>query len=260
MDQETIERLLVGPVADAPDGPEALVRLLTAVRAAPRPHELTGERAAVQAFRTARSGSVVRVPARSRRRILAGALGAKVALAALLAAATGGVAFAAVTGTLPGPLSGGDTDPTPPVASTGERPSPTAAPDPSSAAPDATSGRPGSSPALRGLCTAYGELSGEDRRRALESARFRELRTVAGGPEKVAGYCDRLLDDGRGRTTNPAGGASSRPGGEPTERATGKPERTATAPVTPGTPATTAGRPDGPAGNQRQTTTGPGTH
>ncbi|MGW5672265.1 hypothetical protein ACWEVO_30740, partial [Micromonospora sp. NPDC003776] len=92
MDQETVERLLVGPVADAQGGPEVLVRLLAAVRAAPHPHELTGEGAALQAFRLARAGSATVLVSRPERRLLTSLLGAKVALAALLAAATGGVA------------------------------------------------------------------------------------------------------------------------------------------------------------------------
>ncbi|MET8838243.1 hypothetical protein ABZV78_30645, partial [Micromonospora sp. NPDC004540] len=106
MDQETAERLLVGPVADAQNGPEALVRFLAAVRADPRPHELSGEGAALRAFRLARAGEPVPV-SRPERRFRAGLLGAKLALATALATATGGVALAAVTGHLPGPLGGG---------------------------------------------------------------------------------------------------------------------------------------------------------
>ncbi|MFJ8580564.1 hypothetical protein [Micromonospora sp. NPDC093277] len=51
MDQETVERLLDGSVPHGHDGLRMLVRLLAAVRAAPRPHELAGEAAAVRAFR-----------------------------------------------------------------------------------------------------------------------------------------------------------------------------------------------------------------
>ncbi|SCF28861.1 hypothetical protein GA0074695_5192 [Micromonospora viridifaciens] len=58
MGEETVERLLAGTVPVPRGGPEVLVRLLAAVRAAPRPHELVGEAAAVRAFRAARTGPV----------------------------------------------------------------------------------------------------------------------------------------------------------------------------------------------------------
>ncbi|MFU8849797.1 hypothetical protein ACNAW0_02225 [Micromonospora sp. SL1-18] len=57
MDEETVERLLAGSIADACGGPKVLVRLFDALRAAPRPHELVGEAAAAQAFRMAHAGS-----------------------------------------------------------------------------------------------------------------------------------------------------------------------------------------------------------
>ncbi|RZU74510.1 hypothetical protein EV384_2980 [Micromonospora kangleipakensis] len=243
MDQETVERLLVGPVADPQNGPEALVRLLTAVRAAPRPHELTGERAAMEAFRTARAGAVPAPAARPERRILAGLLNAKVALAALLAAAaTGGVALAAATGNLPGSLGGADDSTTAPSASAGGHPTPTSGPGVSPTPDVGASARPTGSPALVGLCTAYQAEANGNRYRALESPRFAELVSAAGGREKVPGYCDGVLDPGNnqgGRTTGPGG----RPGGEPTGRVTGRPDH---APSTPDTPEDPAGRPTGP--------------
>ncbi|SCL23615.1 hypothetical protein GA0070624_2769 [Micromonospora rhizosphaerae] len=215
MDQETVERLLVGPVAYPQDGPEALVQLLTAVRAAPRPHELTGEGAALQAFRLARAGALSAATSRPERRVLAGLLRAKVALAALLAAAaTGGVALAAATGTLPGPLGGADGATTSPSATANGRPSPTTGPD---ASPTAAgeSGLPPATPALVGLCTAYRAEEGEARGRALETARFAELVSTAGGREKVPGFCDRLL---AGRDDQGGPDATARPG-----RDTGRP-------------------------------------
>ncbi|TDB71450.1 hypothetical protein [Micromonospora sp. KC723] len=56
LDLETVERLLDDPVVDPRDGPQPLLRLLAAVRAAPRPAELRGESAAVRAFHGARAG------------------------------------------------------------------------------------------------------------------------------------------------------------------------------------------------------------
>ncbi|MGC1215329.1 MAG: hypothetical protein WA890_29210 [Micromonospora sp.] len=249
MDQETVERLLVGPVVDPQHGPEALVRLLTAVRAAPRPHELTGEAAALRAFRMARAGLLPVAASRPQRRILAGLLSAKVALAALLLTATGGVALAAATGTLPGSLGGAGDDATP-GATAGGHPSPTAGPDPSATPTAGTSGRPTDSPSLIGLCTAYRAEANENRRRALETPRFAELVSAADGREKVPGYCDRLLD-GRGKG-EPSTTASDRPGGEPTDRVTGRPERSPSGPTTeaptdrPTGPAVDAPGPTGP--------------
>ncbi|SBT39098.1 hypothetical protein [Micromonospora narathiwatensis] len=64
MDQETVERLLVGSVPDGRDGLGMLVRLLAAVRAAPRPYELLGEAAAVRAFRMTYAGAAPTHPGR----------------------------------------------------------------------------------------------------------------------------------------------------------------------------------------------------
>ncbi|SCG76733.1 hypothetical protein [Micromonospora inositola] len=241
MDQKTVERLLVGPIADPPDGPEALVRLLTAVRAAPRPRELAGERAALEAFRTARAGSVPVPAARPERRILAGLLSAKVALAALLAA-TGGVALAAATGTLPGSVGGAGDSTTPPSASADGRPTPTGGPSVSPTADAGPSDPPTGSPALVGLCTAYRAAENGNRQRELESPRFAELVSAAGGRERVQDWCDRLLagrDGPRGTATS----GTDRPGGGPTGRTTGRPDRATSTPEGPGNP---AGRATGP--------------
>ncbi|WP_406046063.1 hypothetical protein OG799_17210 [Micromonospora sp. NBC_00898] len=217
MDLETVERLLVGPVADPPDGPEALVRLLTAVRAAPRPHELTGERAAMEAFRTARAGSMPMAANRPERRILAGLLSAKVALVALLAAAaTGGVALAAATGVLPGSLGGADDGTTAPSASADRHPTPTGGPSLSPTADAGASASPTGSPALVGLCTAYQKIEDGNRKRELEGPRFAELVSAAGGRERVHDWCDRLLTD-RDRQRGPTSPAD-RPGADPTSR------------------------------------------
>lgn len=224
MDQETVERLLVGPAADAQDGPDALVRFLAAVRAAPRPHELSGEGAALEAFRMAQAGDAVPVTvSRPERRLRAGLLGAKLALGALLATATGGVALAAVTGHLPGPLGGGggaDTTASPSTGADG-RPTPTTAP--TTPAVDPTH-RPASPAALAGLCTAF-RAEGGDRGRALETSRFADLVAAAGGRKQVAGYCDNLLD-GKGKPNGPGAEPTQRPGAEPSERVTGRPEQT----------------------------------
>ncbi|MER7891523.1 hypothetical protein ABTX15_17020 [Micromonospora sp. NPDC094482] len=187
MDPETVERLLGGPVVDH-DGLRPLVLLLTALRAAPRPGELDGEHAAVQAFHHAFAAPAD--PPR-RRRASTVRMGLRAALATLALAATGGVALAA-TGTLPGgPPQPTTTVPAPSASpgqgSSGANPGPEAGP--------GTAGRPTPAAAVVGLCRAYREKSGDDRGRALESPAFTGLVNAAGGPGRVADYCDQVLAD-----------------------------------------------------------------
>ncbi|MFC0033881.1 hypothetical protein ACFFMM_30590 [Micromonospora chaiyaphumensis] len=242
MDQETVERLLVGPVSDPQDGPQALVRFLAAVRADPHPQELSGEGAALQAFRRARAGDAVPVAVSPpRRRLRTGLLGAKLALGALLATATGGVALAAVTGNLPGPLGGGGGTPVTPSPGAGtDRP---AAPTPGPSRPVAPSAGPtdvpGTPSGLAGLCTAYRAKKNADRGHALEAPPFAALVAAAGGRDKVPGYCDGLLD-GKGKPTRSGGDPTApRPSEDPTRgtstgptaRVTGPPEPAPSSPA-----------------------------
>lgn len=87
---------------------QAALRDLLANAASPaRPGELRGEAAALAAFRAAHPASTV--PARTRpalTRRLARAMSIKAAVAALTLAGMGGVAVAASTGSLPGPING----------------------------------------------------------------------------------------------------------------------------------------------------------
>ncbi|MEV0724886.1 hypothetical protein AB0I37_19160 [Micromonospora purpureochromogenes] len=234
MDQETVERLLVGPVVGPHDGPEPLVRLLTAVRAAAHPGELRGESAAMHAFRRARAGAPLPAPSPARSFSLARLAGLKVALAGLAVAATGGVAFAAATGTLPGPLHR-DAPVTPPSAVPQSTTPPTTAgpggsPAPSSVKPEP--GRPTPAASILGLCRAYRAGVGDNPGRALDNPAFADLVTRAGGRDEVAGYCERVVRD-----TGPSAPPSAvQP--TPTERPTGRPSHA---------PSTAGGKPDGPA-------------
>ncbi|MGK5444912.1 hypothetical protein ACSNN7_24225 [Micromonospora sp. URMC 105] len=204
MDQETVERLLGSPVVDPHDGPEPLVRLLTAVRAAPHPTELRGESAAMQAFRTARAGAARPTrtaragaerptPRPARPRFLAQLAGLKLALAGLAVAASGGIALAAATGTLPGPLH--RDDPAPPTASTvpHDSPSPTAGRDGSGAPSGVESRRPSPAASVLGLCHAYRAGAAENPGRALDNPAFADLIARAGGRNQVPGYCERVV-------------------------------------------------------------------
>lgn len=244
MDQETVERLLAGPLADPQDGTEVLVRLLAAVRAAPRPHEFGGEAAALQAFRAARAGAAASPAARPRRRPRLP--GARLALAALLATAGGGgVALAAVTGTLPAPLGSDEHRVSPGAGDAGRPDSPAPSRPPSPAPAGRPSGGPGGpAAALPGLCTAYQATSAADRRQVLETPRFADLVDAAGGPDRVGDYCARLVD----RPGTPAREQSKHPA------STGRPSHTRTASAVPATP---TARPDQPTANRPATAGSP---
>ena len=135
IDHDTAEQLLGAAVVgtsggqasltgrDDGAGHDALARLLSAAAAPAAAGELTGEAAALAAFRAAARPAAVpdpvavpdpaRVPAAPPRRRLmstavpAKAFSAKAAAVALLASALGGVAVAAGTGNLPSALGGG---------------------------------------------------------------------------------------------------------------------------------------------------------
>ncbi|MBM0239906.1 hypothetical protein JNW88_27375, partial [Micromonospora sp. ATA32] len=70
--------------------------------------------------------------------------------------------------------------------------SPTAAPAPPTGDPT-PSGKDAAQ--LPGLCRAYLAKSADQRARALETPGYGPLVTDAGGPEKVADYCQRLVAD-----------------------------------------------------------------
>ncbi|MGW6918795.1 hypothetical protein ACWGB8_33985 [Kitasatospora sp. NPDC054939] len=138
IDRDTAEHLLGGAVVGTPAGPDAhlaadarpsggadgsahegLARVLAAASAPAAEDELTGEEAAVAAFRAARLAPAPLTTAPVRRRSMATAvltrastaLSAKAAAAVLTATALGGVAVAAGTGNLPTALGGGSDEP-----------------------------------------------------------------------------------------------------------------------------------------------------
>ncbi|MFG3704661.1 hypothetical protein ACGF7U_07980 [Micromonospora sp. NPDC047670] len=237
MDQETVERLLGGPVVDPQDAPRPLASLLTAVRAAPRAGELAGEDAAVRAYRLARSGTPAAAPERGRVPVLA-RLGVRAALAGVALAVTGGVAFAATGGALPNPLDGPAPATTPAPVPPVPAPviSPTAAPGQPSASATTVDGRPEPSASVAVLCRAF-RAGGEDPGRVLDKPVFGDLVRAAGGRGKVAGYCDRLLRDDPGRSDAPGATPTDRPEANPTVRPSGRLTASPSAP---------AGRPSAP--------------
>ncbi|SCG60562.1 hypothetical protein [Micromonospora halophytica] len=234
MDQETVERLLVGSVVDPQDGPASLVRLLAAVRAAPHPAELRGEAAAMQAFHRARAGAPLPVRALpARPGVLAGLAGLKLALAALAVAATGGVALAAVTGTLPGQPHRDDPG-TRPSAAPATTPSATADTGPSGV-PATTDTPPSSPPAsILGLCRAFQTEAGDKPKQTLDNPVYRDLVVTAGGRNKVAGYCERAVKDAE----RPGAPTPDRGDATPTVGSSGRPTHSTDVPTIPPIPAT----------------------
>ncbi|MBM0260351.1 hypothetical protein [Micromonospora sp. 4G55] len=250
MDQETVERLLVGPVVDPHDGPEPLVRLLTAVRAAPYPGELRGETAAMHAFRSARAGVPLPAPSPARSFSLARLAGLKVALAGLAVAATGGVALAAATGTLPGPLHR-DAPVTPPSAGSQSTPPTTAGPRsaaPSSGQPEPS--RPTPAASILGLCRSYRAAAGDNPGRALDNPAFADLVT----PGRWPGRGGRLLRARGPRHRDPRHPPPHPPSADhptPTERSTSRPSHAPPPRTASRTPPPGPSRPARPADHRR---------
>lgn len=153
---------------------------------------------------------------------LAKLLTIKVAAAALTATAASGVALAAGTGHLPGPL-GGAAPTDRPTATHDTRPHHTGKASTTrdghhSAAP---------SPSLVGLCHAYQAGAGDNPGKALGNPAFTHLITVAGGEDKVAAYCTDLIK------THPGKARVSHPAGAPTHPAATRPAHPTGAPTHP---------------------------
>jgi hypothetical protein len=176
------------------------------------------------------------------------------ATAALAAAATGGIALAAATNSLPTPLqhaahnafgapnvhaSGHAVIPTLPAAAT-HRSSGAAGTDSSSDAGTSSSDAPSASapsPSLVGLCHAYEAGVSTSNGKALDNPAFTVLITAAGGRDNVAAYCATVLPSdtpsANGSPTthpdHPTGGPTALPSqahGQPTSlpaHSTGKP-------------------------------------
>lgn len=233
---------------EGPHDQAALRELLHAVRRPADPAELAGLEAAVAAFRDAPAPSAsswhaaaprTRLAGRLAGRLAASALGVKVALACVGAAALGGIAYAAAGGTVPGtshhaPRTG-DTvassahgqPAVPPSAqpTPGARPSETGGPGSGPAGPAhpgtaATSVAPTAS--LRGLCVSW-LAAARDPNRAV-GPRYAKLIHAAGGPTGVTAYCGLLTNpsptggprsSGAGKSSHapvsPPAGRSARP-------------------------------------------------
>ncbi|SCL39049.1 hypothetical protein GA0070624_6431 [Micromonospora rhizosphaerae] len=145
---------------------------------------------------------------------LAKLLTLKAGATVLAVAATGGVALAAANGTLPNPLSEPSAKPS--AHATGK---PSDAGDKGNG-PAGAKGTP--SPNLVGLCRAYRAGVADSQGKALENPAFTVLITTAGGKDKVAAYCDKLLANEKGKPSKEAGATAtpSHPAGKPATRPT----------------------------------------
>ncbi len=219
LDRDTAERLLRGRPTGAAAASDALADLLMAAAAPARDHELAGEEEALAAFRVARLTPATQP--RRREMIKSGIAKALTLKLALAAAATGGVALAASTGHLPGPLGG---------AGHATHASSSATANPAAAGSSAThTATP--SPSMYGLCHAYTAGVAAAPGKALKNPAFTALISAAGGKDNVAAFCAAVLKAGpgnasahpTGKASSQAGNASAHPTGKPSTHATGKP-------------------------------------
>lgn len=225
-DRLTSDRLRGAARVGRPDGSGAapadpLARLLAAAAAPPRPGELAGEQAALNAFRAARANPApAPAPVRSvgRRRFTAGAAAW---IAGFAVTATAGAAMAAVTLDRPGTPPRQTAPVQPPTGPGPAESPPTGGPQkappgssPAASAPTVLPSRPEPVPGALGLCTAYLVKPLAERDRSLKSPTFSALVEAAGGPDRVDDYCRQLGPD---KNTEPTKKA------EPTKRSIGRP-------------------------------------
>jgi hypothetical protein len=212
VDRESAERLLRGDRAIRAGHPR-LDGLLAAATAPASGRELAGEDAAVAAFAAAQLAS----PQTPRRismlkSTLAKLLTVKVAAACVAVGGAGGVALAASTGNLPGPLhkpaAHKSADPS---HSAAPRPSGSPSPRPSISAPPAD---------LLKLCDRWASHPGDKRQNDLDQPEFGKLVEGAGRKDRdrVDHFCDDL------RHAKPSGTPSGFPSGFPTDFPSGKPQ------------------------------------
>ena len=181
------ERLLAGAMTDR----TPLAAMLRAAAAPAQPEELSGERAAVDAFTAAYRPAPSSPSRRTRRTALA-------TLVAVSASLVAGTAFAAGTGHLPDPLQRGAHSlfagvgvpaPAPPVAS---HPSSSPWPGPTGPRPAATdSPRPEE---LLALCRTWIAVQDDPHAGPVTAAQRHQLAAAAGGEPDITGYCRQLLE------------------------------------------------------------------
>lgn len=214
IDPISAEHLIRGARSGSAEDLDPLAGLLAAAAAPAREEELAGEDTAVAAFRDARRALA---PQPRRRFMLKSVLVKASLVAAVAAVGSGGVALAASAGHLPGTNSSEH----PATAQNSHRPA------------DATASRHASRPAasnasthgvtnshaadpsatpspnLRGLCTAFQAHAADNPGKALENPAYKALIERAGGKNKVASFCAKLLDTPAGKSSTHRSDAST---------------------------------------------------
>ena len=261
----TAEHLLDG----AHGAPKDLADMLRAAAAPGSAAELAGEHQALAVLRAAR---LAPDPAPRRTRMLKAAIAQLIAAkfaatAAVAAAATGGLALAAATGSLPSPLqhaahsafgapnphsNGHATIPTLPAAASShpasDAPAAQDSPTDAGATPTTTP-----SPSLTGLCTAYQHGAANSNGKALDNPAFTVLITAAGGKDNVASYCTTLVGTPTSHPTGEPSDLPSHPTGQPSDL----PSHPTGAATTPDHPTGEATTPDHPTGAPTNTPSHP---
>ena len=238
------EEILTGRAS----GPLQLAEVIAAARGPADSDELAGEAAAMIRFQAARLEPTIAGVSAARRRLPERVLAAKLGIvAALAAAATGGVALAAAAHSQTNPPVRPATSADVPVAEptpAATRPAPRSekAKSPSHAA--TTSATPPPSPSrsvpvshppvavpslwVRSLCIAYRARALSIARLGIDNPVFAALVTAAGGKIKVAAYCDALLradpHPASAPKRYPLGPPIVWPGATPPARRTGEPD------------------------------------
>lgn len=211
IDRATAERLLRGGTDARDAGHHRLAGVLAAAAERHQDGPVAGEPAAMAAFRAARLNPDSRPQRQSMiKTALAKVLTVKIAAVCAGVLGVGGVAVAATSGAVPGPLHFGGPSPS---DSPRPKPKPTGTPSPR---PSHTAAPPG----LVWLCHDYIGKDRDHRRSALDERRFHELTDRVGGKDrdKADRFCDDLL------RRWPSAEPKDRPSGTPSSRSTSRPD------------------------------------
>jgi hypothetical protein len=227
LDRPTAENLLGGTAG----GPDRLSKVLAAAAAPAAPRELTGEGLALAEYRAA-SLDPIGPPRRTSMlkttvsKVLAAKLLAASAVAVL---ATGGVAVAAATNTLPEPAQRAAHNAFNAPAPHHGKPKHNHGQDKQKApkSSDANKGSPAPSPSLDGLCHAYQAGVANHHPKKLTNPAFHALVVAAGGADKLGAYCTKLIGapgtHPSDEPDDPEDTSSAHPTGKPSAHPTGKP-------------------------------------
>lgn len=188
------ERLLAGAMTDR----TPLAAMLRAAAAPAQPEELSGERAAVDAFTAAYRPAPSSPSRRTRRTALA-------TLVAVSASLVAGTAFAARTGQLPGALQRGAHSlfsgvgvPAPATTPPATHPQPAAPPTgPRPSATDTAAAQQ-----LLALCRTWIAVRSDPRAGPITAAQRHDLAAAAGGEPAITGFCEHLLEPTPAPTTH----------------------------------------------------------